>query len=156
MIVEAAGYLSRISRFAGNECKHAKVVAVKKMIYLLLSLILALPLLSIVYAQEDWGLIRGSAFHDLDKDGQRDVGEPGLAGTVICLVGYNWCDHTEWGEFEFDMLEPGKYKVRLTDYPDGYRRTTRKQFVVWLAQGEYRTDIYFGLTEISRHGKNAK
>jgi hypothetical protein len=128
----------------------------KKVICILLSLMMALPLLSVVYAQENLGLIRGFVYHDLDKDGVRDPGESGLPGTVICLIGlgYDWCDHTEWGEFEFDMLEAGHYKVRLTGFPEGYRRTTRKQFVISLEPGEYRTDIYFGLAEISGHGKD--
>lgn len=152
MMLEAVGHHPPISRFADNERNYAKVVTVKKVFCLLLSVILALPLLSAGYAQDGSGVIRGWAFHDLDKDGLRDAGEPGLEGTVICLVGHDWCDHTEWGEFEFDMLPAGRYKVRLTDFPDGYHRTTRKQYVIVLEAGEIRADIDFGLTEVRGHG----
>ena len=63
-----------------------------------------------VQALEGQGTIHGWAFDDLDKDGIRETGEFGLPGTVICLVGYNWCDHTEWGEFDSMGCPPGRIK----------------------------------------------
>ena len=66
------------------------------------------------------GVIRGVAFEDLNRDGDRDVGEPGVPETVICLVGADRCDFTESGEYEFDLLDAGTYRVRVTDIPDGY------------------------------------
>ncbi len=120
----------------------------RKIVVSLLSVIVTLPVFFVGYAQDDPGLIRGVAFHDLNQDGVKDAGEPGLEGTVVCLVGHDWCDHTEWGEFEFDLLEPGTYKVKLTDFPDGYRRTTPRKLVIKLSAGEFRTDVYFGLAPI--------
>lgn len=97
-------------------------------------------------AQERQGVIRGWAFDDLDKDGIREPGEFGLAGTVICLVGYNWCDHTEWGEFEFDLLTPGTYQVELTDWPDGYFLISANPVTVQLPEGEFVQRVDFALS----------
>ena len=122
----------------------------KKVIYLLLTLMMALPAITVSYAQEDSGLIRGWVFNDLNANGERDPGEPGLPETVICLGGlpFDWCDHTEWGEYEFDQLAAGRYKVKLVDFPKGYHLTTRRQYVIKLQTGELRTTVHFGLTDI--------
>ncbi len=100
-----------------------------------------------VSAQSE-ALIGGWIFEDLDRDGIRDVGEHGLAGTVVCLHGYNWCDHTEWGEYMFDSLDPGRYLIKLVDYPAGYRPTTPRTVAVVLGPDEIRPDVYFGLAPI--------
>ena len=91
------------------------------------------------------GVIHGFAFNDLDKDGVRDPGESGLPGTVICLAG-NWCDHTEWGEFEFDMLYPGAYKVELTEWPDGYFLLSANPVTVVLQEGQFVQQVDFALS----------
>jgi hypothetical protein len=48
-----------------------------------------------VRADPSEAMVRGWIFEDLDRDGIRDTGEHGLAGTVVCLHRYDWCDHTE-------------------------------------------------------------
>ena len=123
----------------------------KKVIYLLLTVMMALPAITVGSAQEERGLIHGWAFNDLNANGVQDPGEGGLLETVICLYGYpvDWCDHTEWGEYEFDQLPPGRYKVKLVAFPEGYRLTTRRQYVIKLQAGEFLTDVDFGLTQIS-------
>src|SRR5918996_3616899 len=95
-----------------------------------------------------WGLIRGFAFDDLDKDGIREIGEPGLPGTVICLVGYvvPWCDHTEWGEYMFDQLPPGTYQVELTQWPDGYFLLSSNPITVTVPEGEVVIRMDFALS----------
>jgi hypothetical protein len=120
----------------------------RRLFLTLLSVALLLLLTSPSRAQFG-ALIRGTAFHDLNADGIRDPGEPGLPETVICLVGHDWCDHTESGQYEFDLLDPGTYKVKLTEFPDGYYRTTPKKYVITLAQDEYRTDVHFGLAQVA-------
>jgi len=121
-------------------------------LFVLLTLAIALLPVSNGYTQTYPGLIRGWAFLDQDQDGVRDPTEQGLPGTVICLVGYDWCDHTEWGEFEFDGLAPGRYKVKLVEFPAGYHLTTRRQYVIELGVGEIRTGVNFGLTAIPGEG----
>lgn len=102
------------------------------------------------------GVIHGFAFDDLDKDGMRDPGEYGLPGTVICLVGYNWCDHTEWGEFEFDMLNPGSYKVELVQWPEHYFVLSANPVTVTLPEGQFVQQVDFALSHDPQgviHGK---
>ncbi len=98
-----------------------------------------------VVGQSDDGLIRGWIFEDLDRDGVRDPGELGLAETVVCLHGANWCDHTEWGEFEFDQLAPGTYTIKLVSYPRGFRPSSRRSVRVVLGAGEIHI-VDFGIT----------
>jgi pimeloyl-ACP methyl ester carboxylesterase len=126
----------------------------KKMLYLLLTLVMVFLLITVGYAQEETGLIHGWAFNDLNANGIREIGEFGLTETVICLGGldFDWCDHTEWGEYEFDSLAAGRYRVKLVDFPEGYRLTTRRQYVIKLEAGELRTAVHFGLVEIPRKG----
>lgn len=95
-------------------------------------------------AQSGDGLISGWAFHDLDRDGVRDPGENGLVPTTICLVRHDWCDRTEWGEYMFDLLPAGTYRVRLTDIPDGFELTTRRTVRVVLDEDEILA-VDFGL-----------
>lgn len=97
-------------------------------------------------ALEREGIIHGFAFNDLDKDGIRETYEFGLPGTVICLVGYNWCDHTEWGEFEFDMLYPGTYQVELVEWPEGYFLLSPNPVSVVLPEGFYVQQVDFALS----------
>ncbi len=98
-----------------------------------------------VVGQSDDGLIRGWIFEDLDRDGVRDPGELGLAETVVCLHRANWCDHTEWGEFQFDGLAAGTYIIKLVSYPDGFRPTSSRSVRVVLGAGEIRI-VDFGIT----------
>jgi hypothetical protein len=94
------------------------------------------------------GLIGGSIFHDLDRDGIWDAGERSLAGTVVCLHRHDWCDHTEAGHYMFDLLEPGRYLVKLVDYPDGFRPTTPRAVRIVLGQDQIRSDVHFGLATV--------
>jgi hypothetical protein len=95
---------------------------------------------------EDRGTIHGWAFNDLDKDGIQESGEFGLAGTVICLVGHNWCDHTEWGEYMFDWLVPGNYQVELTQWPDGYFVLSPNPITVTVPEGGVVIEVDFALS----------
>lgn len=98
------------------------------------------------HALEGEGVIRGRAFDDLDKDGIREAGEFGLAGTVICLIGYDWCDHTEWGEFEFDDLSPGTYQVELMQWPDRYFLLSPNPITITVPESEAAIMVDFALS----------
>ncbi len=73
------------------------------------------------------GTIRGTKFNDLDGDGQRDPGEPGLfgwqialtddTGTVIAIAATGVT-----GVYEFGNMEPGAYSVDEIQQ-SGWRKT---------------------------------
>ncbi|MEL6890818.1 MAG: SdrD B-like domain-containing protein, partial [Actinomycetota bacterium] len=69
-------------------------------------------------------------WHDLDGDGTRDAGEPGLAGAEITLTGTGLppAGITETtgaaGAYAFSNLAPGTYTATLTDLPVGYVQTS--------------------------------
>lgn len=76
------------------------------------------------------GEIRGVVFEDLDQDGKRSVGEPGLAGAMVELVRQGEVlDRLRTdasGGFLFSLLPPGTYAVRLAvgTLPERYELTT--------------------------------
>jgi hypothetical protein len=119
----------------------------RPVVSILVALVFVLLIARPGYAQEETGLIRGWVFVDQDRDGVRDPTEIGLAETVVCLVGYDWCDHTEWGEYMFDMLPAGTYKIKLVDFPHGYYLNSKRVVKVDLQAGEIRSDIHFALID---------
>ncbi len=71
-------------------------------------------------------------FHDLNNDGVRDAGEPGLAGVTVKLLKPDGTPATDYegnpiapvvtdadGRYEFNKLIPGDYVVEFTR-PDGF------------------------------------
>ena len=90
-----------------------------------------------VFAGGDFGnfqraSIAGVKFHDLDGDGMRDAGEPGLAGWLIYLDanGNNMLDANERGTitdadglYSFGSLADGTYRVREVSQV-GWEQTT--------------------------------
>lgn len=133
----------------------AKAVTMKsKVLFLVPILVLAFLLAGVGYAQtEGEGLIRGVGFHDENRNGVRDPGEALLLGAAYCIVNLDflWCDHTEFYDYEFDLLEAGHYKIRVVEAPEGYR-ATHKQRLIKLGAGELRTDVDFGFVEIRGKG----
>ena len=74
------------------------------------------------------GTINGTAFDDLDGNGARDPGEPGIGNiTVSLLNATNTVIATTTtaadGSYQFTSVVPGTYTVRETD-PTGYISTT--------------------------------
>lgn len=68
-------------------------------------------------------------WHDVDRDGIQDVGEPGISGVPVALL--DGSDHTiattatdTTGIYEFAQLVTGNYKVHFGPLPDGYVFTT--------------------------------
>ena len=93
------------------------------------------------------------AFVDADRDGVRDPLELGLDRVYVCLVGYNWCNYTEDGQYEFDLLPPGDYAVRVEQFPKGYHRTSPRTIYITLGDAEIRSDVDFGFRKDNRRIK---
>ena len=81
--------------------------------------------------RERVGEIRGSKWHDLDGDGERDDGEPGIEGWTVFLDvdGNGALDPQDVsvvtdvdGHYSFSRLEPGTYRVAEA-LPEGWVRT---------------------------------
>lgn len=72
--------------------------------------------------------VSGRVFEDLDQDGVRDPGEPGLAGLTVCLsIGESvQCVQTDaGGVYSFPMVTGGAYELSLQALPDAsYVATT--------------------------------
>lgn len=81
----------------------------------------------------DFGFVRPASlgdfvFDDLDGDGVRDAGEPGLAGVTLELSGPGVTAGTDvtttgTGAYSFGLLAPGAYTVSITGVPAGYSNT---------------------------------
>lgn len=100
------------------------------------------------FANKPDGGIHGNKFEDLNGNGQRDVGEPGLAGvgiyidandngkldlgerTAITMEDDPQTVRDETGEYWIENLEPGSYVVREV-VPQGFEQTTAGELVVY-------------------------
>ncbi|MBL9135953.1 MAG: carboxypeptidase regulatory-like domain-containing protein, partial [Verrucomicrobiales bacterium] len=72
------------------------------------------------------GSVTGTVFEDLNGDGSRDAGEPGLGGVTVVLVGRSIQRSTTTagdGTYQFGAVAPGTYSVEETD-PIGFSSTT--------------------------------
>ncbi len=103
------------------------------------------------------GSISGLKFEDLDGDGSRDPGEPGLAGWTIfldlnrngMLDDEDLSDVTdEAGNYSFTGLQPGEFIVREVLQPNFHQTAPASGFhTVLLASGSTITDRDFGNTQ---------
>ena len=60
------------------------------------------------------GRISGTVFRDLDANGRRGDGEPGLEGAILMLVGEQVSEQTVSGpdgRYQFQVTEPGLYEL---------------------------------------------
>jgi len=104
------------------------------------------------------GSLKGTVFADLDGDGSRDIGESGMAGRMVYLdlnnsgaleTGEPRTTTNAAGEYRFDQLSPGKYKIRVQldvaarqTWPlSGYGHSKS------VASGQTRAGIDFGAVE---------
>jgi sugar lactone lactonase YvrE len=78
------------------------------------------------------GIIAGTVFSDVDSDGHRGDGDPGLAGVTIYLdlnrngsldAGETSVITAADGSYRFEKVGPGEYDVRQI-VPEGFRATT--------------------------------
>jgi serine-aspartate repeat-containing protein C/D/E len=63
------------------------------------------------------GVISGSVWHDLDRDGVRDDGERAVSGVAVALTGVGAPRHASTGAdgtYVFAMSEPGDYHLTIT------------------------------------------
>lgn len=66
-----------------------------------------------------YGLLSGEVFADLNGDGRRDPGEPGVPGVVLALDDVRVSSGKD-GVFRFPGRPPGEYVLRLVKIPAGY------------------------------------
>jgi len=92
----------------------------KTVLVVLLVAILAISLHGGAGAGSPTGSVSGVLFDDLDGNGVRDAGEPGLPGQAIGLDGVaaQFTRTDDDGSFEFPVVDPGEY-VLSTNIPDG-------------------------------------
>jgi len=84
-------------------------------------------------AEETW-LLEGVVFQDLDRDGQRGGGEPGLAGIRVVIRNENasWVRSTVTdgeGRYSF-RVQRGRYVIWVAGLPTGYSLTTPGEVVL--------------------------
>src|SRR5574339_239950 len=103
-----------------------------------------------------WGLVQagGRPAGPADSAACRNSPlEQGLDGVRVCLVGFNWCNYTEYGDYEFDLLPPGEYTVQVQEFPRSYHRTSPLTAHITLSDAEIRSDIDFGFRRDHRRIK---
>ncbi|MDH7486927.1 MAG: SdrD B-like domain-containing protein [Anaerolineae bacterium] len=93
------------------------------------------------------GTIRGLVWNDLDQNGQREAGEPPLAGATVRLKDPSHAVIGLWvtqasGTYEFVNLTPGTYYVSESD-PPGYASSTVNEIGVYLSANQVVT-VNFG------------
>lgn len=95
------------------------------------------------------GIIGDTVWDDLDGDGARDDGEPGIPGVELVLTDLgsgaaSTATTNADGRYLFAALDPGTYRVELAPTPGG-RATTPSAVTVTLADGQTYLDADFGL-----------
>lgn len=93
--------------------------------------------------------IHGTKWDDLDGDGVRDGGEPGVANVTICYVGSSLtnCTLTDaGGNYSFMNLSPGSYTVHEIVPPDRHQTfpANGSPHFINLTAGEVRVGVDFG------------
>ncbi len=81
------------------------------------------------------GIVTGIAYDDLNRNGEFDPGEPGLAGAVLALNRGATELHTATsgpgGAFRIEGVAPGAYTLLEKQPPTGYRSNVRISFQVF-------------------------
>lgn len=87
------------------------------------------------------GLIAGVVYHDLNRNGVRNSGEPGLAGFTVNLLVSNNSDPVELiqrtdaqGRYSFRVSRPGVYPLRKPP-ARGWEATTPDEMHVFVVEG---------------------
>lgn len=92
--------------------------------------------------------IHGMKFEDLNGDGDKDAGEPGLANWTInlydgAMVFMASTSTDASGSYEFDNLNVGTYNVRETQKP-GWTQTTTNPAPIAAGLGDVIMNVNFG------------
>jgi uncharacterized protein (DUF2141 family) len=102
---------------------------------------------SVYFGNAPSGTIHGYKFMDLNGNGVKDDGEPGMANVTVRLSGNGIVPVDKLtdasGYFRFSDLEGGPYLVELVNDPAGYYLTTPDRYNVSLLSGGVET-VYFG------------
>lgn len=103
--------------------------------------------------------VSGLKFDDLNDNGVRDAGEPGLSGWTIRLYPVNECVSAasvsaiaevvtgQGGAYSFEQLPPGEYRVEEV-LQDGWRQTLAPEGHFCVSNGVHVTDLVFGNTRL--------
>ncbi len=97
------------------------------------------------FVNERYSSISGNKWNDLNSNGLRDEGEPGLQGVLITLRGEGIEIHAVTaadGSYRFDGLMPGSYTVSET-VPAGWAATTPASLSLFLFAGQRLSGIDF-------------
>lgn len=98
------------------------------------------------------GSISGMKYHDLNRNGKKDLNEPGLAGWTIRLKLGKTVVTTVTGadgSYSFTDLTPGTYRVREV-HQKGWKRMSKNPKPIVLIAGASVTDVNFGNAEKRR------
>ncbi len=109
------------------------------------------------------GTISGEKYNDLNRNGKKDVGEPGLSGWVIKLMLDNGTStDTDTiiattttdgnGNYTFANIAPGTYDVREV-HQKGWRRMSKNPKDIVITGGSVVTDVDFGNATMRRGEK---
>ncbi|MGQ9518263.1 MAG: SdrD B-like domain-containing protein, partial [Anaerolineae bacterium] len=93
------------------------------------------------------GGIRGVVWNDLDGDGERQAGEPGLPGATVILkdMGFQMVDSIitgSSGQYQFTGLAPADYVLSAV-FPPGFQATTVESWIV-AVMANWTVTIDFG------------
>jgi hypothetical protein len=92
------------------------------------------------------GSISGMKYNDLNRNGKKDAGEPGLPGWTIRLINGNTVVTTTTdanGNYTFPNLTPGTYKVREV-HKNGWKRMSKNPKSIVIIAGSVVTGVDFG------------
>jgi hypothetical protein len=90
--------------------------------------------------------ISGVKYNDLNRNGKKDIGEPGLGSWVVRLMHGNTLLSTTTdanGNYIFSDLAPGVYVVRET-HQTGWKRRSQNPKLILLSAGSVVTGVTFG------------
>lgn len=100
--------------------------------------------------------ISGMKYNDLNRNGKKDVNEPGLAGWVIILKkGQHLIATTSTdinGNYSFSNIATGTYKVREI-HQKGWNRMSKNPKAIVITAGSVVTDVNFGNAKKHRHDR---
>lgn len=101
------------------------------------------------------GTISGMKFNDLNRNGKKDLAEPGLSGWTIRLKKGNstlTAITASDGTYSFPNLLPGTYKIRET-HQKGWKRISKNPKPIVISSGSLVTNVNFGNAQKRREEK---
>lgn len=102
-------------------------------------------------------LISGTVWRDLDKDGVRDAGDPGLSGWTVYIdkdgdgkfdTGETTATTASDGTYSFKTLGGGTYTVRLVVDTTKWKLTTKSSHLLIMSPGQTTSGKDFGVKKL--------